>query len=51
MDDLTPEAIAVLEDMIQRRIDSTGESRDEACFQINRYLIRRAAGLTDELPN
>jgi hypothetical protein len=36
---LNKEQIDALEDMIQRRVENTGESRKEACEYIKNYLI------------
>ena len=39
MTTLNKEQIDALEDMIQRRVENTGESRKEACEYIKNYLI------------
>ncbi len=31
--------LALLEDMIERRIINTGESREEACIHISKFLL------------
>ena len=38
MDSLTKQQIDYLEEMIQRRMENTGESRDESCEHITNYL-------------
>ena len=37
----TPEQITALEDMIARRMENAGETREQACGHISAYLHRR----------
>lgn len=50
MDELSDEQIQILDDMVKRRMENTGESRRDACLHINKFLIRRAAGLSTQQP-
>lgn len=43
MNELTPEQIDALEDMIARRMANTGETRREACTHIARFFEKRLA--------
>ena len=38
MDSLTREQVAALDEMVARRMENTGESRDESCLHITNYL-------------
>jgi hypothetical protein len=38
--DLTKEQVAAIEDMIGRRMENTGETREQACEHIANYLTR-----------
>jgi hypothetical protein len=41
MTDEMKEALAIFEDMVQRRMSNTGEDRDEAYEHVMNFLIKR----------
>lgn len=45
MDDLTDEQVLVLNDMVDRRMENTGEDRRTAALEVNKYLIRHLAAM------
>ncbi len=45
MDDLTNEQMLALNDMIDRRMENTGEDRRTAALAVNKYLIQHLAAM------
>ena len=45
MDDLTEDQMLALDDMVERRMASTGEDRRTACMEVKKYLCQHLARL------
>ena len=48
---MTNEQKLILEDMISRRIENTGEDRRTACIHIQKYICQHLTELRGDTPN